>query len=45
MLAIGNEGDADLGRRIGALAASFDFEGVRQLAASLDAAQGSGNAS
>ncbi len=30
-----DDGDADLGRRIGALAASFDFDGVRQLAAAL----------
>jgi PAS domain S-box-containing protein len=44
-LAGGSDGDADLGRRIGALAAGFDFEGVRGLAAELDAAQGIGHAS
>jgi len=43
-LAIGNDADVDLGRRVGALAASFDFDGVRELAASLDAAQDSSNA-
>jgi PAS domain S-box-containing protein len=37
--------DAPLGRRISALAASFDFDGVRDLAATLESSQGSGNAS
>jgi len=37
LLQAGDETDAALGRRIGALAASFDFEGVRELAASLEA--------
>ena len=35
-LAFGDQVDAALGRRIGALAASFDFDGVRELAASLE---------
>jgi CheY-like chemotaxis protein len=35
-LAVGDEVDAALGRRIESLAASFDFEGVKQLAASLE---------
>ena len=43
-LSSGNEADAALGRRIGALAASFDFEGVRELAASLESSQGRGDA-
>jgi PAS domain S-box-containing protein len=36
--------DAALARRLNALAASFDFEGVRELAASLDKVQGPGDA-
>jgi len=44
-LAGGNEADAALGRRIGVLAASFDFDGVLELAKSLERAQGSGHAS
>ena len=36
-LAAGDEVDVDLGRRISALASNFDFDGVRELAASLDA--------
>ena len=39
-LACGDPVDAALGRRIGALAASFDFDGVRALAASLEATEG-----
>jgi CheY-like chemotaxis protein len=38
MLQAGNEVDAALGRRIAALAAGFDFAGVRELAAALEAA-------
>jgi PAS domain S-box-containing protein len=37
-LASGDDVDAALSRRIGKLAASFDFDGVRELAAALDAA-------
>jgi len=37
VLQAGDEVDAALGRRIGALAAGFDFEGIRELAASLEA--------
>ena len=40
-LAFGDDVDAALGRRISALAASFDFDGLRELAASLESAQGS----
>ncbi len=43
-LADGDEADAALGQRIGALAANFDFDGVRALAASLETAIGSGDA-
>ena len=43
-LAAGDEVDAALGRRIGALAANFDFDGVHALAASLEAAPGSSDA-
>jgi hypothetical protein len=38
-LAAGNDVDAALGRRISALASNFDFDGIRDLAASLDAAR------
>jgi PAS domain S-box-containing protein len=41
----GDDADAELARRINALAASFDFDGVRELAGSLDAAPGNSNAS
>jgi two-component system sensor histidine kinase/response regulator len=44
-LAGGDESDASLARRINALAAGFDFDGVRELAAALEHAQGSGHAS
>jgi PAS domain S-box-containing protein len=37
-LAVGDDVDMALGRRIDALAASFDFEGVKQLAATLEQA-------
>jgi CheY-like chemotaxis protein len=36
-LAAGDDADAELGRRINALAASFDFNGINELAASLEA--------
>jgi CheY-like chemotaxis protein len=36
----GDASDAALGSRIGALAAGFDFDGIRRLASSLEAAQG-----
>ena len=35
-LTAGDDADAALGRRISALAANFDFDGVRELAASLE---------
>ena len=35
-LSAGDEVDVELGRRIAALAAAFDFDGVRDLAASLE---------
>jgi hypothetical protein len=38
-LSEGDALDAALGRRISALAANFDFDGVRALAASLESAQ------
>ena len=43
-LAAGDQIDAALGERIAALATSFDFDGVRALAASLEAAPGSSDA-
>ena len=43
-LASGNLADAALARRISALAAGFDFDGVRALAAALESAPGSGHA-
>jgi PAS domain S-box-containing protein len=43
-LAGGDDADAALARRLHALAAGFDFEGVRELAASLETAQGSQDA-
>ena len=41
-LALGDQIDIALGRRVGGLASSFDFEGVRELAASLEATEGAG---
>jgi response regulator of citrate/malate metabolism len=37
----GNDVDAALGRRISTMAANFDFDGIRELAASLDTARDS----
>jgi PAS domain S-box-containing protein len=44
-LAGGDQADQELARRINALAGGFDFDGVRELAASLEAAQGNSHAS
>jgi hypothetical protein len=38
-LTSGDERDAALGRRISSLAANFDFDGIRQLAESLESAR------
>ena len=38
-LSRGNSADAALGRKIGALASGFDFEGLSELATSLEAGQ------
>ena len=43
-LALGDAADAALSRRVAALASTFDFDGLRELAASLEMAQGSRNA-
>ena len=43
-LALGDAADVSLSRRISALASTFDFDGLRELAASLEMAQGSRNA-
>jgi PAS domain S-box-containing protein len=40
-LSKGNDVDAALGRRISTMAANFDFDGIRELAASLDTARDS----
>jgi CheY-like chemotaxis protein len=42
-LASGDQADAAMARRIGALAASFDFEGVRALADALETARDPGD--